>query len=233
MACQRRAVSPPHFPLKDGIAGILPSGSRQDSVYGKAWAGRRFRSCAICWVLVAALSVGVAWRGFAQTQPEEGYRQVVIELEKRIDEIAIDPILLTPSDRVHGWATGEALQVFLWLHEATGKISHLREFIHHADRLLALRDVERGLPDHRGLYLPAWRTEDTYLGKQAVLLNDDGRPTLSFVTENVYLWRKENPEGRDVLRVERLDGERFNLELTAFYGILTADKTNVSMEATG
>ncbi|MDA2925982.1 hypothetical protein MYX78_01920 [Acidobacteria bacterium AH-259-G07] len=124
-----------------------------------------------------------------------------------------DPITLTSSERIHGWMSGDGLLAYLFVYEATGETRYLESFIQHADRLLSLRDVERGLPDHRGLYLPAWRTEDTYLSGQVILKNAAGEPTLSFLTPALYQWRgKKTPGlGSHVLRVEHLDRTRFNL----------------------
>ncbi len=165
----------------------------------------------------AAATLAIGARPAAQRAPSP-YAAHVAEYAAAFDAISIDPIQMTRSGRVHGWASGDGVLTYLWFYEATGRTAYLDAFVTHADRLLALRDSERGLPDFRGKLLPLWRTEDTYLGKQVLLRNAGGQVLASFQTDTAQDWRKPGAPGRDVLRVERGTDGRFALELTLFEG---------------
>ncbi len=163
--------------------------------------------------MVVTLAIPQAPSSLAQQAPSGDVNRFVEQYQKLSDEY--DPITLTSSERIHGWMSGDGLLAYLFMFEATQDQRYLREFTRDADRLLLLRDSERYLPDHRGLYLPAWRSEDTYLSAQVILMNAQGNPTLSFLTPALYRWQSSGSgQWRNYrLRVEHRGEARFDLSL--------------------
>jgi hypothetical protein len=61
-----------------------------------------------------------------------------------------------------GWGEACVIRAYLGMYAATGDKAYLDKFVYHADKLLKMRDSDRGVTDYRGLSLPAWRAGDTY-----------------------------------------------------------------------
>ena len=76
------------------------------------------------------------------------------------------------------WGGSYFLQSYLLMYEATGDLRYLQTFVAQADRILANRDSDRGLTDHRGRSLPAWGVGHPFTVGLAVLPDPAGLPVL-------------------------------------------------------
>lgn len=170
-------------------------------------------------LVVFAVAGVLSWCGLV-AGPESGDLERFRQQYERLSR-DYDPITLTSSERLHGWMSGDGILAFLLMHEATGQERYLREFTHHADRLLKLRDVDRGLQNHRGERLPAWRSEDAYLLAQAILKSSLRESALSFLTPAIFRWSEQSAGGvlgRLLLKVKHIDQTRFSMVLTVNAG---------------
>ncbi|WP_052667008.1 hypothetical protein [Nitriliruptor alkaliphilus] len=76
------------------------------------------------------------------------------------------------------WQQSYALRSFVVMYLAHGDTSYLDRLISNVDIMLTHRDSERGVTDHRGLSLPAWRTMNPYTLGVCELTDASGQPTL-------------------------------------------------------
>lgn len=107
-------------------------------------------------------------------------------------------------DGVIGWGTSWRMQGHLLMAERTGDPRHAERLADLADRVLAVRDDERGVSDHRGRSRPVWSSAGKFTAASAVVPDTDGHPALEVTVCP--------PHSRDVqLTVEPEEGGRFRL----------------------
>ncbi|MFW6600083.1 hypothetical protein ACQBAU_18590 [Propionibacteriaceae bacterium Y2011] len=63
----------------------------------------------------------------------------------------------TNEQGLYSWQQSKVLQAYLFMYRAHRDLYYLDKFVRQADTVLANRDSERGVTDHRGKSLPAWR----------------------------------------------------------------------------
>ncbi|NUR85884.1 MAG: hypothetical protein HOY71_17535, partial [Nonomuraea sp.] len=76
------------------------------------------------------------------------------------------------------WGQSYVLLGFMRMYQAYKDTHYLDRLVENADQVLANRDSVRGVTDHRGRSLPAWRAMHPYTVGMAVLRGGDGTPLL-------------------------------------------------------
>ncbi|GAA3472599.1 hypothetical protein [Nonomuraea roseola] len=115
------------------------------------------------------------------------------------------------------WGQSYVLLGFIRMYEAYKDTHYLDRLIANIDLVLANRDSVRGVKDHRGLSLPAWRAMAPYTAGIVTLKSADGTPLLEVRTALTYAdnavatVRAGSSEGRFTLEVKN---HRTNLVAT-------------------
>ena len=81
-------------------------------------------------------------------------------------------------DGALAWGQSYVLHGFLRMYEAYQDTAYLDRLVENADLVLANRDSERGVTDHRGRSEPAWRAMGDYTAATVDLLDASGQPCL-------------------------------------------------------